>query len=216
MAHLLLILLQSSAFCAHGLFLVSLACRHLLGAPLSLWSDSSHSACVEPHKGWRPLLRLGGSWLVGHRLGCGGGCVKMAPPTPNLHPLHRFFRVMSSLKTATATAQVSVCGVVMLQSCARIGQRSRMTSQPTMGEVCEKVLYLETSYALPTHWAQPGLELSPLLCLLCIPACTALSSQLGNFQSVSTICSPNPPLPNYNTRRSRTIQRTPRCSAASD
>lgn len=78
-----------------SLLLVSLTCWHLLGASLSHWSDSSHSACEEAQKGWCPLLGLGGSWLLGDRLGCSGGYVKMAPPTPNLHPLHLFFGVMS-------------------------------------------------------------------------------------------------------------------------
>lgn len=58
-AHLLLVFCRSSElFCSRGLFLpvlVSLTCWHLLGASLSHWADSSHSACHEIEKDVLPL-----------------------------------------------------------------------------------------------------------------------------------------------------------------
>lgn len=167
---------------------------------------------------WRKLAKDGGPSRVLAGAGCRGigWGAERCPHLPQIFitPLHLFFGVMSLPRWPCA-----FWSIVMPQSCTRQGQRSTMTLHINNGATMKHVKSFKprpvTYRRLPTHRAQPGLRLSPLS-LLCVPACSALSSQLGKIQSVSTICSLNPPLPNYNTRRSWTIQHTPQSSTASD
>lgn len=194
--------------------LVSLTCWHLLGASLSHWSGSSHSErTASPRASWRELA-----------VGASAGMRRRRPRPPQIYNLFIF-----SLKWCHSPEE-GRChrqGDRVLFSDAAELHKAKFRGQwwphpSTMGATKK---YVESStftlviYRLLVWYQHTVRSLasgSPLS--LCCVSQHALPSPLcmGKFQSVSTICSPNPPLPNYNSRRSRTIQHTPQSSAASD